>query len=402
MQLSWTHPSGITPPSSFCGVFLKLWISFWPYGSHVSGLLVYSVCLSCYPLSFKVLPTECVSPVLIFLSFCLLMQTTLLFCSLNTSYCETAQWCSYIYNVLLPFYGVLVWTVLSAELCLRCVLQYSYTVCSRDSGTVTAIACSIHRSEHRVDSWLANTYTEASRTSVLQSSDTYVLEAALIPRILRFLIRLMMNCHADDQVGPVQRKAIISTPNCAVRAQNCRLKTVTLVLVILICALLILYIVLWFWYMWRAYRDLQKHQYMHYKMGNLNVRMQVCPLCKQSSLFLESCNNKEWVCCFDCSLWCSWFLLCTNCDSALHRSESCQQVHTLALSFWQEYTNQCQTPTNVDCSISMSLLQHLCIATSYAAAFLLCSSLMVATPDSAHHCHLHEISLLELHGLFRH
>lgn len=97
-----------------------------------------------------------------------------------------------------------------------------------------------------------------------------------------------IDCCADDQVGPVQRKAIISTPNCAVRAQNCRLKTVTLVLVILICALLILYIVLWFWYMWRAYRDLQKHQYMHYKMGNLNVRMQVCPLCKQSYLFVES------------------------------------------------------------------------------------------------------------------
>ncbi len=98
----------------------------------------------------------------------------------------------------------------------------------------------------------------------------------------------MMSCRADDQVGPVQRKAITSTPNCAVRAQNCRLKTVTLVLVILICALLILYIVLWFWYMWRAYRDLQKHQYMHYKMGNLNVRMQVCPLRKQCYLFVES------------------------------------------------------------------------------------------------------------------
>ncbi|DBB09212.1 TPA: hypothetical protein ACH3X3_007798 [Trebouxia sp. C0006] len=91
-----------------------------------------------------------------------------------------------------------------------------------------------------------------------------------------------------DQVGPVQRKAIISTPNCAVRAQNCRLKTVTLVLVILICALLILYIVLWFWYMWRAYRDLQKHQYMHYKMGNLNVRMQAHRRLIAAALFLVS------------------------------------------------------------------------------------------------------------------
>ena len=81
-------------------------------------------------------------------------------------------------------------------------------------------------------------------------------------------------CYPDDQVGPVQRQAITSTPNCAVRAQNCHLKTLTLVLVILICGLLILYILLWFWYMWRAFRDLQKHQYMHYKMGNLNVRMQ--------------------------------------------------------------------------------------------------------------------------------
>jgi len=40
--------------------------------------------------------------------------------------------------------------------------------------------------------------------------------------------------------------------------------------------------------MWRAYRDLQKHQYMHYKMGNLNVRMQVRLLPNQSYLFVES------------------------------------------------------------------------------------------------------------------
>ena len=59
------------------------------------------------------------------------------------------------------------------------------------------------------------------------------------------------------------------------RAQNCELQTVTLVLVILIGALLILYTLIWFGYMWRAFRDLQKHQYMHYKMGNLVVRMQV-------------------------------------------------------------------------------------------------------------------------------
>ncbi len=54
----------------------------------------------------------------------------------------------------------------------------------------------------------------------------------------------LLHTVADDQVGPVQRKAIISTPNCAVRAQNCHLKTVTLVLVILICGLLILYVLL--------------------------------------------------------------------------------------------------------------------------------------------------------------
>ncbi len=112
-----------------------------------------------------------------------------------------------------------------------------------------------------------------SPISVLQSSDTYLTKSCT--HTSHTLVPDPVDCRADDQVGPVQRKAIISTPNCAVRAQNCRLKTVTLVLVILICALLILYIVLWFWYMWRAYRDLQKHQYMHYKMGNLNVRMQV-------------------------------------------------------------------------------------------------------------------------------
>lgn len=59
------------------------------------------------------------------------------------------------------------------------------------------------------------------------------------------------------------------------RAQNCNLQTVTLVLIILIGALLILYTLVWFAYIWRAFRDLQKHQYMHYKMGNLVVRMQV-------------------------------------------------------------------------------------------------------------------------------
>ena len=76
-------------------------------------------------------------------------------------------------------------------------------------------------------------------------------------------------------MGPVRRKAIKSDVECAVQAQNCHLQTVTLVIVICVWGLLILYLLLWFLYMWRAYRDLQKHQYMHYKMGNLNVRMQV-------------------------------------------------------------------------------------------------------------------------------
>ena len=84
--------------------------------------------------------------------------------------------------------------------------------------------------------------------------------------------------HADDQVGPVKRHAIRADVNCAVRAQNCNLQTVSLVLIILTGAMLILYTLLWFAYMWKAYADLQKHQYMHYKMGNLIVRMQVCPV----------------------------------------------------------------------------------------------------------------------------
>lgn len=82
-------------------------------------------------------------------------------------------------------------------------------------------------------------------------------------------------CIADEQEGPIRRQAIVADPNCIMRAQNCKLQTVTLVLVILIGALLILYTLIWFGYMWKAFRDLQKHQYMHYKMGNLVVRMQV-------------------------------------------------------------------------------------------------------------------------------
>ena len=57
--------------------------------------------------------------------------------------------------------------------------------------------------------------------------------------------------------------------------QDCNLKTLTLVMEIIIAALLVFYLLLWFWYMWRAHRDLQKHQYMLFKMGNLNIRMQV-------------------------------------------------------------------------------------------------------------------------------
>lgn len=79
----------------------------------------------------------------------------------------------------------------------------------------------------------------------------------------------------DDQVGPIKRHAIAADPNCAVRAQDCSLQTVTLVLIVLVAAMLILYTLLWYGYMWKAYIDLQKHQYMHYKMGNLIVRMQV-------------------------------------------------------------------------------------------------------------------------------
>lgn len=83
------------------------------------------------------------------------------------------------------------------------------------------------------------------------------------------------SCIADDQAGPIRRQAIVADPNCLMRAQNCNLQTVTLVLIICIGALLILYTLIWFGYMWRAFRDLRKHQYMHYKMGNLIVRMQV-------------------------------------------------------------------------------------------------------------------------------
>ncbi|KAL0035255.1 hypothetical protein WJX79_008828 [Trebouxia sp. C0005] len=129
-----------------------------------------------------------------------------------------------------------------------------------------------------------------------RSRDAIVMDAPIwyhTPKLILWCIFEALNLFlaiwiTHDQVGPVQRKAIISTPNCAVRAQNCRLETVTLVLVILICALLILYIVLWFWYMWRAYRDLQKHQYMHYKMGNLNVRMQAHRRLIAAALFLVS------------------------------------------------------------------------------------------------------------------
>lgn len=55
--------------------------------------------------------------------------------------------------------------LLSVELLSRCVFQYSYTVCSRASGTVTAMASSIHCREHRLNSWLANSYREAKPQS---------------------------------------------------------------------------------------------------------------------------------------------------------------------------------------------------------------------------------------------
>ena len=80
----------------------------------------------------------------------------------------------------------------------------------------------------------------------------------------------------DDQVGSTKRHAIVADPNCAVRAQDCNMQTVALVLIVVVAAMLILYTLLWYGYMWKAFRDLQKHQYMHYKMGNLIVRMQVC------------------------------------------------------------------------------------------------------------------------------
>lgn len=67
-----------------------------------------------------------------FQSLCLLMQKILLFCSLNASYCETAQWCSYTYNVLLPVYGMSAWTVLSLELFLRCGSSTA-TQCAEES-----------------------------------------------------------------------------------------------------------------------------------------------------------------------------------------------------------------------------------------------------------------------------
>lgn len=79
----------------------------------------------------------------------------------------------------------------------------------------------------------------------------------------------------DDQLNPSKRHAIVADPNCAVRPQDCRLQTVTLVLIVIVACMLILYTLLWYGYMWKAFTDLQKHQYMHYKMGNLIVRMQV-------------------------------------------------------------------------------------------------------------------------------
>ena len=73
----------------------------------------------------------------------------------------------------------------------------------------------------------------------------------------------------------MRRAAIRADPDCAIHVQDCNLKTLTLVMEIIIAALLVFYLLLWFWYMWRAHRDLQKHQYMLFKMGNLNIRMQV-------------------------------------------------------------------------------------------------------------------------------
>lgn len=82
--------------------------------------------------------------------------------------------------------------------------------------------------------------------------------------------------YPDDQLSPIRRHAIVADPSCAVRRQDCNLQTVTLVLIVIVAAMLILYTLLWYGYMWKAFTDLQKHQYMHYKMGNLIVRMQVC------------------------------------------------------------------------------------------------------------------------------
>lgn len=137
-------------------------------------------------------------------------------------------------------------------------------------------------------------------------------------------------------MGPVQRKAITSTPDCAVRAQNCRLQTVTLVLVILICALLILYILLWFWYMWRAYRDLQKHQYMHYKMGNLNVRMQVSPSVSHAARLLSAhsqpgnkprnCHMYLWFICTPHGHWCTVLCFPTGQHCSTEQSHSLVRI----------------------------------------------------------------------------
>ena len=109
-------------------------------------------------------------------------------------------------------------------------------------------------------------------------SDAYLALAVSHLRVTVVLVAgsdVTVLCFAVDQVGPDRRHAVVADPSCAVRAQKCNLQSVTLVLIVLVGALLILYMLLCFFYMWRAFRDLQKHQYMHYKMGNLVVRMQV-------------------------------------------------------------------------------------------------------------------------------